>query len=55
MVEAYWLIGRRIVEEIQNGEQVITSVPKASTDRQFAKNVLHPLGLDSYSTHNAGF
>ena len=38
MVEAYWLIGRRIVEEIQNGEhranygeQVIKSVSKALT------------------------
>jgi hypothetical protein len=38
MVEAYWLIGRRIVEEIQNGEhranygeQVIKNVSKALT------------------------
>ena len=43
MVEAYWLIGRRIVEEIQNGEhranygeQVIENVSKALTD-EFGK------------------
>jgi len=47
MVEAYWLIGKRIVKEIQQGEnranygeQVIKNVSKALTDefgRGFSK------------------
>jgi len=47
MVEAYWLIGKRIVEEIQQGgnranygEQVIKNIPKALTaefDRGFSE------------------
>jgi hypothetical protein len=43
MVESYWLIGKRIVEEEQNGksraeygEHVITEVSKALTD-EFGK------------------
>ena len=50
MVEAYWLIGKRIVEEIQQGknranygEQVINNVSKALTDefgRGFSKRTI---------------